>query len=79
MATAAQIIFLDQPLVEIDDNTPETDSTSASVSPSLNDWKYSQGENEKQHALRLKVKKFKVPRNLEIERLDNNNQDWTHL
>ena len=29
--------------VEIDDNTPEVDS---------NDWKHSEGENKKQHALR---------------------------
>ena len=46
---------------EIDDNTPEVDSTSAFGSPSSNDWKRSEGENEKQHALRQKVKNFKAP------------------
>ena len=46
---------------EIDDNTPEVDSTSAFGSLSSNDWKRSEGENEKQHALRQKVKNFKAP------------------
>ena len=65
--------------VEIDGNTPEVDSTSASASPSSNDWKHSEGENKKQHALRQSLKIFKPPRKLEIERLGNNSHDWTHL
>ena len=56
----------DEP-VEIDDNTPEVYSTSASPSPFSNDWKHSEGENEKQHALRQKVKNIEAPRNLETE------------
>ena len=54
-------------------------TTIAKASTTANIWKPSKGENEKQMELREKVKTFKAPKNLEIERLDNENHNWSHI
>ena len=54
-------------------------TTIAKASTTANIWKPSKGENEKQMELREKVKTFKAPKNLEIERLDNENHNWSHV
>ena len=48
-------------------------------SSSPNNWKYSEGENEKQAQLRAKVVSFKPPKNLVIEQMDNENYNSTPI
>ena len=54
-------------------------TTIAKASTTANICKPSKGENEKQMELREKVETFKAPKNLEIERLDNENHNWSHV